>query len=749
MSTTFPPSSPSLPSSFHRDSLTTSTSTSSSSAVPPRRTSTTTGPTTSRNPISLRLYKVLASSFDDPSSREALETVSDFYVGGQGSKSIHSEGAGAGSLSTGEDGAAERARRFLRRDGEEKLAEGSRKFLAAFGDVDKKLDTLQLHMQEMHTRCDDVQSKLEEANSGTKFLLERAEGLRNQRTSTRLRSTLIELFLSRFTLAQSELETLTSRDVPVGLPLFAAMDRVKGIRKDCRALLGGDEGGTTAGLDIMAATSQQLDLGYQKIFRWIQFEFRQFVREAQLEVGVVLREAVKRLRDRKSLLTEALSTLSHLRSTSLLSLFLDALTRGGPSGLPRPIELHAHDPQRYVGDMLAWVHQATAGEREFLESLFGAKAVDGRMVGSMRRKGEGEEEELVREMLDRDMEGCCRPLRIRIQHTIKSQDGVIMSYKIVNLLQFYLVTMKRTIGEDALLSRTLQEIHDVSYKAFFDTLDAKGRSLLRFLHPPDSDLSPPLALRDSVQTLREIMSVYESTLIGVADDPRVEGDFARILDAAVDPPLEMCRRMADLRKGEGGEWEKAVFLANCVGYLEHVLESYSFTATRVLALKKQLDCYVKLLADEHYSEIVEQSGLAPLLRALHEKDDSTPLAHLPLSNPSNLPKVLQSFEAYLTTLDVLSSPRLSLIYSPALGRAIHRNALERLAAGYVEIWEAVMDKEKNKYEFPSSLLIRGKEEVRVLLGIEEEEEEGGEGEGKKEKEEKVVMGAVVGEKVEN
>ena len=154
-------------------------------------------------------------------------------------------------------------------------------------------------------------------------------------------------------------------------------------------------------------------------------------------------------------------------------------------------------------------------------------------------------------------------------------------------------------------------IHDVSYKAFFDTLDAKGRSLLRFLHvrpsfslplpsqmpstqvhlprleltlpssilslspssssssqPPDSDLSPPLALRDSAQTLREIMTVYEATLIGVADDPRVEGDFSRILDAAVDPPLEMCRRMADLRKGEGGEWEKAVFLANCVGYLE-------------------------------------------------------------------------------------------------------------------------------------------------------------------------------------
>jgi hypothetical protein len=67
------------------------------------------------------------------------------------------------------------------------------------------------------------------------------------RASTQLRSTLIDLFLSRFILAQSELETLTSRDVPVGMPLFAAMDRVVEIRRDCRSLLGGEEGGTTAG----------------------------------------------------------------------------------------------------------------------------------------------------------------------------------------------------------------------------------------------------------------------------------------------------------------------------------------------------------------------------------------------------------------------------------------------------------------------------------------------------------------------
>ena len=36
----------------------------------------------------------------------------------------------------------------------------------------------------------------------------------------------------------------------------------------------------------------------------------------------------------------------------------------------RPIEMQAHDPIRYAGDMLAWVHQAIASEKEFLCTLF-------------------------------------------------------------------------------------------------------------------------------------------------------------------------------------------------------------------------------------------------------------------------------------------------------------------------------------------------------------------------------------------
>lgn len=154
--------------------------------------------------------------------------------------------------------------------------------------------------------------------------------------------------------------------------------------------------------------------------------------------------------------SEALSTLAFTRQSALLHLFTDALTRGGPGGLPRPIELHAHDPLRYVGDMLAWMHQAIAGEREFLDALLGAGA-ERRMVGAIRTFSKTEQDECVREMMDKSFEKVRTPLRTRVRQTVRSQESSIISYKVANLLSFYNLTMKRTIGDNAGLSETLAE----------------------------------------------------------------------------------------------------------------------------------------------------------------------------------------------------------------------------------------------------------------------------------------------------
>ncbi|KAH7908757.1 oligomeric Golgi complex subunit 6 [Hygrophoropsis aurantiaca] len=438
-----------------------------------------------RNPIALRLRKILGTNFPDPATTEALQTLSHLYgtnvplhqpPPAKPDTESESESESETLVDLTENASSDiaaRARKNLRRDLEDTLAEGSRQFLEAFSEVDKKLDVIQAHVAAMRVSCDDAETQLRQTAEASKSLLDRAESLRNEREIVETRKSIVLLFLDRFTVTDDEIEAMTSRDIPVGKRFFTAMSKTERIRADCRVLMSGEDGPTKAGMDIMASTSSYLEQGYEKIYRYCSFEFRQMGRDAHLEINPAMREAVRRLRQRPELLSDALALLTTTRQNSLLSAFLAALTRGTGGG-GRPIELHAHDPIRYVGDMLAWVHQAIAAECEFLEGLFGLgdggsdergedESEDGarqlqmsrRMVGSVRTFGAGEE--WVGELLNGSVEKLCAPLKARVQQTVRSQESSIVSYKVANLLEYYMLTMKRTIGQDAVLCKTLDE----------------------------------------------------------------------------------------------------------------------------------------------------------------------------------------------------------------------------------------------------------------------------------------------------
>lgn len=99
-------------------------------------------------------------------------------------------------------------------------------------------------------------------------------------------------------------------------------------------------------------------------------------------------------------------------------------------------------------------------------------------------------------------------------------------------------------------------------------------------------------------------------------------EFDRIMDAAVNPALEMCSRMAELKK-DGTAWEKEIFLANCTSYLQvcvtasltlvhpkadlpwnfrhyqSTFHSFTFAESRVASMDRELDKHVNLLVQEH------------------------------------------------------------------------------------------------------------------------------------------------------
>jgi hypothetical protein len=79
-----------------------------------------------------------------------------------------------------------------------------------------------------------------------------------------------------------------------------------------------------------------------------------------------------------------LDELSQARHKAIAKSFVKALTRGGSgNGAARPIEISAHDPLRYVGDMLGWIHQCAVNEREMLESLLELTPGDMQLIAVM------------------------------------------------------------------------------------------------------------------------------------------------------------------------------------------------------------------------------------------------------------------------------------------------------------------------------------------------------------------------------
>jgi len=117
--------------------------------------------------------------------------------------------------------------------------------------------------------------------------------------------------------------------------------------------------------------------------------------------------------------TRAFDETCLARRAALEVAFARALSGADDAG--RALELHAPDPERYVGDLLAWVYQRAVQERELAEALF---------VGDDGR----------REALGVLLGGLCAPLGARVARAVEAagEGGAVRGpLALLGLLSFY------------------------------------------------------------------------------------------------------------------------------------------------------------------------------------------------------------------------------------------------------------------------------------------------------------------------
>lgn len=145
---------------------------------------------------------------------------------------------------------------------------------------------------------------------------------------------------------------------------FQALDKARAIHVNCKELL--KTGHQPTALEIMEQMSMFVETGLERLYRWAQSQCRTIETS---ENTTLVSQAMKHLQERPIMFKYVMDEYCSARKSLLVRAFIDALTVGGPQGTPKPIELHAHDPPRYVGDMLAWLHQAIPGENENIRAL--------------------------------------------------------------------------------------------------------------------------------------------------------------------------------------------------------------------------------------------------------------------------------------------------------------------------------------------------------------------------------------------
>jgi len=108
----------------------------------------------------------------------------------------------------------------------------------------------------------------------------------------------------------------------------------------------------------------------------------------------------------------------------------------------------------------------------------------------------------------------------------------------------------------------------MSFSSFLTPPSPSSLKLTTAQDLDDPSLTPSLPILDQAQILKEVMSVYQSSLVGDEDEQERTTGFQKVLDVIVDPLVESCIAKAEEKKRARAKWDRAVYVLNCLCFVQ-------------------------------------------------------------------------------------------------------------------------------------------------------------------------------------
>ncbi|CAM9490314.1 unnamed protein product [Chrysoparadoxa australica] len=613
---------------------------------------------------------VLGMRTDTPAMLESMQAISVFF---------DDKGSGSSTLE---------ARRSLRDDLERQNSDLTNCFLKSVERLRQRVRALEGHVHGLEDGCDSIRDRLATADTHMKEFTKAAQGLKCQREALQQRAEQVAVFVQKFQLSDAEVAALEEPlDKDNGKAFFVALDRLKSVRHESSMLVGGRH--QNAAFELLDSLSQHQEVAYERLYKWVQGRASKLTDEHP-QTDATIQSAMGALLDQPMYYAHCQETFIGVRRKQVVQRFVLALTQGGGGATTKgvkPIELLSHDTVRYVGDMLAWVHQALALEREVAEAWFGAATRD------QLEQAETTPRVLnSREVLSHIMEGVAAPLGSRVGTVLADIRDTVVAYRLVSYLVFYSDMIGQLVEPQTALGKALLGVRAKGHETFLSLLSNAGAKLRESRQPANLSTT-----HEGISILVELLGVHSSSLMSPAAP---EYSIRPVIAAIVEPMLEAAKRCAsNTIKSDG-----CILLLNNCGSIRAALEGKEEVEEWVARLQAEEETCLAQLVQDQAGRVLERCGMNKIVKAIET------------SAPVNEAATKEAVEAYYSALFGLSLTQFEALENPAIKAEAREKTAQAIAKAHTIVYNAV--KAPSGGYSDDSFLVHTPDQVKLLVDCE-------------------------------
>lgn len=660
-----------------------------------------------RTSLSTRLSRVLNDSLSDATIREIFSNLQERF-------DKESNGYVVDLIELGIVGSMSR-KKFKGRI-ESELIRNQLNILKQYQPIVKQLKQIEVKLNKLNELSVQTNDKINKNFDFSNKLNLEIKDLNDNKRLIGLKKNLLISFKEKFTLNEYEEFVLNSGDL--NNEFFTTLARAERINENCSILLSLDN--PQLGLKIIAKSNQMINRSIDRIVSYTNKTLGNMYSLSSKSRLATLHQCFKYLQNKLNYFNSIVNTFSESRSKVLVDEFnrqvqgdFEVNGQGRSSSISsdsRPIYMSAHDPVRFVGDLLAYVHSVSVNESETITSIF-----------TMGDDNDKEFENIIQDVTDKILQSLSRPIKARVEQIVTTETKLSTLVQIFNLVELYNIMFTKQLGKAGNIVETVKQLIKVCQGRIFMIISnrlatIKNKNLTKL--DLNLDLQPPEWIIEFYSDILPIVDqITTETILNLSPE-----ENEKFLNLIVNEPIQVFNEHVDHNKVFSEKKDVLIIKSNFLDLILSKTIPVSLLSEKVLEVNEMIDKLTEEITQLELNNMLGQCGLydyfniinmiCPFSDDFFEVSIYEPIKENKLYTKDSFVQVDEKVQEFFPSAMIEMQQSLLKLNSPIVVNQIIDNSFMQFLKFYCKL--DLINKEYLDFSFTWSDM-----EIATLVGIED------------------------------